>query len=89
MLLSKIGKRYKKESIPKPNPRKVELPKSLTFNDIVDLANVAHPSRMELADSSSLSINVNKSEWKLDSYYKHNSYKHSHHKLTLCMIMRG
>ena len=52
MLLSKIGKRYKKKSIPKPNPRKVELPKGLTFNDIVDLANGADPSRMELADSS-------------------------------------
>ena len=43
--------------------------------------NGANPSRKELADSSGFSIHVNKSEWKLDSYYKDNRYQPSHHKL--------
>ena len=43
--------------------------------------NGANPSRMELADSSGLSIHVNKSEWKLYSYYKDNNYQPSRHKL--------
>ena len=91
----KLGRGIRKDSIPKPNPRKVELPKSSTFNDIVDLANElyfgngADPSRMELADSSGLSIHVNKSEWKLDSYYKNNNYQPSRHKLYLMYDNEG
>lgn len=83
----KLQRGIRKDSIPKPNPPKVELSKSSTFNDIVNLANELYfgngtdPSIMEVADSSGLSILVNKSEWKLDSYYKNNNYQPSCHKL--------
>ena len=51
--------------------------------------NGADPSRMELADSPGLSIHVNKSEWKLDSYYKNNNYQPSCHKLYLMYDNEG
>lgn len=44
---------------------------------------------MELADSSGLSIHVNKSEWKFDSYYKNNNHQASRHKLYLMYDNEG
>lgn len=81
------GKGVKRDYLPKPNPQKVEMPKNCTFREIVHKAKTlyfgedADESKMNLADSSGIMIQVDKASWNLDQYYKDNNYQPSRHKI--------
>uniref|UniRef100_A0A1X7TZT8 Uncharacterized protein n=1 Tax=Amphimedon queenslandica TaxID=400682 RepID=A0A1X7TZT8_AMPQE len=81
------GKGIKRHYLPKPNPQMVEIPKNCTFKEFVRKAKTlyfgkdANESKMNLADSSGILIQVDKATWNLDQYYKDNNYQPSRHKM--------
>ena len=77
---NKLGKGIKRQTIPGPNPRKVELSRKSTINDIYSHAKL-HVSGH---DSGGVVVKIHQSKWILENYYKEHDYKPSRHKL--CVV---
>lgn len=84
---NKSGKGIKRQTIPGPNPRKVELSRKSTINDVYSHAKLlyfdekANSEDMYLADSGGVVVQIDQSKWILEDYYKEHDYKPSRHKL--------
>jgi hypothetical protein len=71
----RLGKGVK-QKLREPNPQKVELPRKSNLTDVFNKAKELFSDKessitnMYLGDSCGLIVNVEKSKWVLDSYYK-------------------
>lgn len=80
---NKSGKGIKRQTIPGPNPRKVELSRKSTINDVYNHAKLlyfdekANSEDMYLADSGGVVVQIDQSKWILEDYYKEHDYKPS------------
>jgi hypothetical protein len=87
MIYNDTLKKGVKKNVPEPNPQKVELRRTCTLDKLFHKANELYfhnealVSSMNLGDSSGLIVNVDKSNWILETYYKDNDYKPSRHRL--------
>lgn len=70
-----------------PNPRKVDMSKSSSLEDVLNRANEIYfnlpdISCLSLADSNGIKIEIsNVIDWKLEQYYASNHYQPSRHKV--------
>lgn len=83
------AKGIKKWYLPEPNPRKVEIKRTSSLEEIFDKAKELYfPDRsICLGDSNWLKIEIDQSTWKLDQYYRSNDYKPSKNKLYVMLDM--
>ena len=81
------GKGIKKKWIPQPNPRKVEMARRSSLQDVLKKAKDIYfydhcdYSSLRLADTNGIMIEVETSGWMLETYYENNDFKPSRHKM--------
>ena len=85
---SQCSRGVKKRCLPEPNPRKVELSRNSTLQDIYEKAKQLYftPGTnfadLKLGDSSGMVIEVvEEQKWVLEKYYEEFHYQPSRHKL--------